>query len=99
MHFFGFDCCYIEDQHHSYDVGKYHAETEEKKQVYKVKGREFTSTMAMIAQMEHLFDVFASPDGNYLHGTVYGDGMWANIIKESPPEMANWLEAPDARGA
>lgn len=99
LHFFGFDCSYAGDEHHAYDVGKYAAETDEKKQIYKVKGREFTSTMALIAQMEHLFDVFASSDGSYLKGTVYGDGMWANVIKESPPEMSQWLEAPDARGS
>jgi hypothetical protein len=49
--------------------------------------------------MEHLFDVFASNDGNYLHGHVYGDGLWANVIKASDPSMANWLEAPDAKGS
>ena len=38
-------------------------------------------------------DVFASDDGRFLKGYVYGDGLWANNIKASPPEMKEWLEA------
>ena len=93
LHFFGFDCSYVEDRHHSYDVGHYHAQVENGKQVFDVNGRPFVSTMALVSQMEHLFDVFKSDDGRYLKGYVYGDGLWSNVVRNSPPEMAEWLEA------
>ena len=93
LHFFGFDCSYVADEHHAYDVGHYHHQVEEKKSVFSTNGKDFHSTMALVSQIEHLYDVFASTDGSYIKGYVYGDGMWANNIKASPPEMRRWLEA------
>lgn len=93
LHFFGMDCSYIEDNHHAYDVGDYHAQLEANKNVFRVNDKDFNSTTALVSQAEHFFDVFASSDGQYLKGYVYGDGLLANIIKASPPEMKEWLEA------
>jgi len=93
LHFFGFDCSFIKDQHHSYSVGNYGEKIEADKHIFEVNGKEFYSTTALVSQCEHIFDVFASPDGRFLKGYVYGDGLFANVIKASPPEMAQWLEA------
>lgn len=93
LHFFGFDCSYLDNEHHAYDVGDYHRQVEEKRMVFSCNGRDFHSTMALVSQMEHLYDVFASADGQFMKGYVYGDGLWANNIKASPPEMRQWLEA------
>lgn len=95
LHFFGFDCSYIDTDHHAYDVGEWHEKVETQKGEFSVNGRKFNSTMALVSQMEHLFDIFASPDGRMLKGYVHGDGIWANTIAASPPEMKEWLEAPD----
>ena len=95
LHFFGFDCSYVDNEHHAYDVGEWHQKVETQKNEFTVNGRKFNSTMALVSQMEHIFDIFASPDGALLKGYVYGDGIWANTIKASGPEMAEWLEAPD----
>ena len=93
LHFFGFDCSYVDAEHHSYDVGRYHDQVEERKDVFTVKCRILHSTVALVSQMEHLYVLFASPDGAYIKGYVYGNGLWAENIKASPPEMAEWLEA------
>lgn len=93
LHFFGLDCSYIEDDHHAYDVGRYHADIDKQKQEFDLNGRKFLSTTALVAQAENIFVVFGSHDGRYLKGYVYGDGLLANIIRASPPEMKEWLEA------
>ena len=93
LHFFGMDGNHEGDQHHAYDVGDYAQQSYENRTVFKCNGREFLSTTALISQMEHFFDIFSSSDGKFLKGYVYGDGLWANVIKASPPEMKEWLEA------
>lgn len=94
LHFFGFDCSYVDDEHHSYDVGHYGEHVERTKSTFFTNdGRQFTSTTALLSQAEHFFDIFASTDGRYMKGYVYGDGLLANIIRTSPPEMKEWLEA------
>ena len=93
LHFFGFDCAYVGNKHHSYAVEAYDADIEAQKQVFTVNGKDFVSTTALVSQAEHMFDIFASEDGQYLKGYVHGDGLWANVIKASPPEMSEWLVA------
>ncbi len=93
LHFFGFDCSFIEDEHHSYPVGPYADSIEAEQATFKVNGREFQSTTGLVSQVENIFDVFASPGGQFLKGYVYGEGLLAHVIKASPPEMSRWLEA------
>jgi len=94
LHFFGFDGNHRGDKHHAYDVGE-HGDLIVQRGIVPVSinGREFYTTTALIGQMENIFDIFASPDGNYLKGYVHGDGLWADVIKASPPEMSQWLQA------
>ena len=100
LHFFGFDCCYLDERHHAYDIGEeWSKKVDERKDVFSVNGKTFASTTALVSQMEHLFDVFSSPDGAFLKGTIYGDGLWANTIAGSDPRMQEWLEAPDVSKA
>ena len=42
-----------------------------------------------------ILEIYKSEDGNYLKGYVYGRGLLPAIIHQSPPEMKEWLEAPD----
>ena len=94
LHFFGMDASHRNGRHHSYDVGKYHDHIlEQGSQLYTVNGKEFISTTALISQMEHFFDIFASTDGQFIKGYVHNDDLWAEVIKASPPEMSRWLEA------
>jgi hypothetical protein len=92
LHFFGMDASHRDGSHHAYDVGKYGVECLGNKQVFKVNGKEFFSTTALISQMEHFFDIFASSDGQFLKGYVHNDDLWAEVIKASPVEMKEWLE-------
>ena len=94
LHFFGMDASHRNGRHHAYDVGKYHDHIlEQGCQVYTVNGKEFVSTTALVSQMEHFFDIFASTDGQFIKGYVHNDDLWAEVIKASPPEMSEWLEA------
>jgi hypothetical protein len=93
LHFFGMDGNHQDGKHHAYDVGTYDEMSKNGMGVFEVNGKKFVSTTALISQMEHFFDTFASSDGQFLKGYVYGDGLWANVIKASPPEMKEWLEA------
>ena len=93
LHFFGMDGNHADGRHHAYDVGEHDAVSTRNMAVFSVNGKEFVSTTALISQMEHFFDIFASTDGKFIKGYVHGDGLWANVIKASPPEMAEWLEA------
>ena len=92
LHFFGMDASHRDGENHAYDVGKYHQEAVDRATVFKVNGKEFRSTMALISQMEHFFDMFASTDGQFIKGYVHNDDLWAEVIKASPPEMKEWLE-------
>lgn len=94
LHFFGMDGNHRDGKHHSYDVGSWSDEIMSiGRQFYTINGRTFMSTTALISQMQQFFDVFASPWGQYIKGYVHGDGLWAEVIKNSPPEMKEWLEA------
>ena len=92
LHFFGMDASHDGENHHSYDVGDDEVKIFEDRTVFECNGKPFLSTMALISQMEHFFDVFASSDGQYIKGYVHNDDLWAECIKASPPEMKEWLE-------
>lgn len=92
-HYFGMDCSYEGDDTHSYPLG----ETEHKfiwgqRIEADVGSKRFLTTTALVMQASQFFDVYESSDGEYLKGTVYGDGMLAEIIRNSPPEMSEWLQ-------
>jgi len=93
LHFFGMDASHEDGKHHAYDVGEYDQMAREGLGVFEVNGRKFISTAALVSQMEHFFDIFASSDGQFIKGYVHNDDLWANVIKASPPEMRQWLEA------
>lgn len=101
FHFFGYDCS-IAGATHAYPV-----KPEETKEINEARTiatvgdhtgdqKQFSTTTALITQAVQIFELFKSNDGMFMKGKVYGDGMFANIIKRSPPEMKNWLEAVDA---
>ena len=94
LHFFGMDGNHRDGKHHSYDVGEWDEQIMTVgRQFYTVNNKTFMSTTALISQMQQFFDVFASPWGQYLKGYIHGDGLWAEVVKNSPPEMSEWLEA------
>ena len=94
LHFFGFDGNHVGHKHHAYDVGV-HSDIIYERGILPVEinNRKFVTTTSLIAQMENIFDVFGSVDGKFLKGYVHVDGLWAEVIKASPPEMKEWLEA------
>lgn len=100
LHFFGYDCC-LTGKTHAYDVGQ--AETKEINDARIIAqigdpGQYqsfFSTTTALIMQAGQIMEIFKSEDGKFLKGFVYGNGMLAAIVRQSPPEMANWLEAVD----
>lgn len=95
MHFFGVDCCLDEEKTHAYDVPK-----DEIDWMRRISGpvyvgelkKKFISTNGLMLQCDEFFRVFSSGNGKYLKGYVYGDGMIAEVIRQSPPEMKQWLE-------
>lgn len=93
LHFFGMDGNHLNGKHHAYTVEGYDQASTSGMLNVSVNGKSFVSTTALISQMEYFFDIFASSDGQFIKGYVYGDGLWANVIKASPPEMKEWLEA------
>lgn len=101
LHFFGYDCC-LSGRTHAYAI-----KDEETKEINEARTvatvgdhtgdqKQFSTTTALITQACQIFEVFKSPDGAFLKGHVYGDGLFANVVKRSPPEMKRWLEAVDA---
>lgn len=93
LHFFGMDGNHVDGKHHAYEVDGHDEASRTNAGVFKVNGKNFVSTTALISQMEHFFDIFSSSDGQFIKGYVHGDGLWANVIKASPPEMSEWLQA------
>jgi hypothetical protein len=96
QHYFGYDCAIERDSHatHAYAVsaeelaGIWAQITEAKVGDDEVP---FLTTTALICCATHFFAVYRSPDGAYLKGVVYGPGLLAEQIRQSPPEMAQWL--------
>jgi hypothetical protein len=101
LHFFGYDCSFT-GKTHAYDLEEWETtEVNESRTIATIgddpsNQKQFSTSTAMITQCCQIFSVFESPDGRFLKGYVYGDGMFANVVKKSPPEMKNWLEAVDA---
>jgi len=94
-HYFGYDCCIEAGDSHSYPVSD-----NEKQEIAEAiipatqeDGTVFMTTTALICQMTHFYGVYRSADAQYLKGYVYGHGMLWDNIRQSPPEMKQWLEA------
>jgi hypothetical protein len=92
MHFFGFDGSVIDGEHHCYHVPE-DREVRERYMDFELNGRTFVSTTGFMSQIEHLFDFFYGPDGQYVKGTVYGDGLWPWIIRQSDEALWPRLKA------
>jgi hypothetical protein len=96
QHYFGYDCCVEPESTHAYPVS-----AEEKAGIWEQvteatvgeEGTKFLTTTALICCATHFFGVYRSPDGQYLKGYVYGPGMLHDQIRQSPPEMKQWLTA------
>jgi len=94
-HYFGYDCCVEPNESHAYPVSD-HEKTEIMNAVIPATqedGTVFLTTTALICQMTHFYGVYRSPDAQFLKGYVYGKGMLWDNIRQSPPEMRQWLEA------
>lgn len=96
QHYFGYDCSIDGSESHAYRVAD-----EERAEILSRRTeatigegpdtRKYWTTTALICQATHFFGVYSCPDGRFLKGKVYGDGMLAGIIKRSPG-MEHWLE-------
>jgi hypothetical protein len=96
QHYFGYDCSIDREtrQTHAYAVSD-----EERAGIWQnvteatvgEQATKFLTTTALICCATHFFGVYRSADGNYLKGVVYGEGMLAEQVRQSPPEMAQWL--------
>ena len=99
-HYFGFDCN-VTGVVHAYPLEEW--ETKEINDARTIAaigepGEEqlfFSTTTAYIMKAAQFMEVYKSEDGKYLKGYVYGNGMLSAIIRKSPPEMKEWLEAVD----
>ena len=104
QHYFGYDCC-VGARSHAYDLPEWeNKEINEARTIATITSEtgeqsQFCTTTALITQAAQILEVYKSEDGMYLKGYVYGNGMFANIIRQSPPTMANWLVAVDAHAA
>jgi hypothetical protein len=94
-HYFGYDCCVEPEGSHAYPVSD-----REKQEIAdqvipatQEDGTVFLTTTPLIAQLTHFYAVYRSQDAQYLKGYVYGRGMLWDNIRQSPPEMKQWLEA------
>jgi hypothetical protein len=102
LHFFGYDCS-LTGKTHAYAVKEDEVKEINEARTLATVGdqtglgtKQFSTTTALITQACQIFEVFKSPDGRFIKGKVYGDGMFANIVKRSPDSMKQWLEAVDA---
>jgi len=98
QHYFGYDCCLDREAHqtHAYPVGDEEAKGIWEAATEATVGEEetkFLTTTALLCMATHFFGVYRCPDGNFLKGYVYGNGMLHDQIRQSPPEMKQWLEA------
>lgn len=76
MEMWGFDSCYLNDEHHAYEQ----AENVENRIVkVNVSGKEFTCTPWMVSQANEFIKV-AQHFGEMLHLVVNGDGLIAHLI-------------------
>lgn len=95
FHFFGLDCS-MNGKSHAYEV-----EQEEQDHIREISGEvfvgekqtRFISTAGLLLQADEFFRCFKGPDGKYWKAYVYGDGLLAETIRQSPPEMSRWIEA------
>lgn len=97
QHYFGYDCC-LEETTHAYPVSVEEHNSIFESSTWATIGEgenqtRFLTTTALICQMMHFYGIYRSPDGRFLKGYVYGKGMLWDNIRQSPPEMKQWLEA------
>jgi hypothetical protein len=98
QHYFGYDCALDRESSatHAYAVGaQEHADIWQQVTEATVGTEEtkFLTTTGLICCATHFFAVYRSPDGNWLKGHVYGPGLLHDQIRQSPPEMKEWLTA------
>ena len=104
QHFFGYDCC-VSARSHAYDLAEWETnEINEARTIATITSEDgsqtqYCTTTALITQAAQILEVFKSEDGRYLKGYVYGNGMLANIIRQSPPAIRRWLDPVDAYAA
>ena len=97
-HYFGYDCSLDRD---AFETHAYAVSAEERAGIWETateamvgdEKTRFLTTTALIAQAVHFFAIYRCPDGQYLRGYVYGPGMLHDQIRQSPPEMREWLIA------
>ncbi len=95
-HYFGYDSCLDGYDGHAYPVSD-----EEQGQIKEnitiascgEEETKYATTTALLCQITHFYGVYRSPDAAYLKGYVYGGGLLWDNIRQSPPEMKQWLEA------
>ena len=98
QHYFGYDCCLDRE---SFATHAYTVSARERAEIWEnvteaMVGEEqtkFLTTTALICCATHFFGVYRCPDNQYLKGHVYGPGLLHDQVRQSPPEMQEWLEA------
>ena len=82
---FGFDSCYMDDDHHAYDQ----PENEDLDRIHlRVKGREFTCAPWMFSQAkDYIGQVGAIGQG--LEMNIHGDGLISHIVKTGTTKLEN----------
>lgn len=79
QHFFGFDSCLLNDEHHAYD-----AEAIDKPIDVRVgrNGKLFWASGYMLAQAQQFQDICLKGYGHLFTPTIHGDGLIAEIMRE-----------------
>lgn len=96
-HYFGYDCCLDRE---SFATHAYGVSAQERAEIWENvteasvgdEGTKFLTTTALLCCATHFFGVYRCPDAQYLKGYVYGPGLLHDQIRQSPPEMREWLE-------
>lgn len=89
VHLFGFDCAHQGDQHHAYPMPDWDPRPNLQPQWTPVgtDGTKVLTDFGLILQASQFMQLVRSPDGNFMHFTVHGSGLVAEMVRQGNNEL------------